>query len=123
MAKCCIVSCPHSEVMRYMSAADAGIIMRNDIVVNNVASPIKIGEYLGCGLPVILTRGIGDYSEAVSRAGIGIILDENNDTAQQVVEFMEKDSFSELREKVTAFAHKNITWDSYQESFKRLFSI
>lgn len=120
--KCRIVSCSHNEVAKYMSAADAGMIMRHDIVVNNVASPIKIGEYLGCGLPVILTKGIGDYSKTIPEAGVGILLNEDSNMAQQVVDFMEQPNFDELRDKAIAFAHENITWDSYLDSLKRLFS-
>ena len=122
MEKCRVLRCLHSEVPKYMSAADAGIIMRHDIVVNNVACPIKIGEYLGCGLPVILTRGIGDYSKTIPEAGVGILLDEDSNMAQQVVSFMEQPNFNELRDKAIAFAHENITWDSHLDGFKRLFS-
>ena len=121
--KCSIVSCVHNEVAKYMSAADAGIIMRHDIVVNNVASPIKIGEYLGCGLAVIMTKGIGDYSEMVSNAGVGVILDESSNVAEQVVNFMEKADFDQLRYKAIAFARENLSWDSHLDSLKRLFSI
>jgi glycosyltransferase involved in cell wall biosynthesis len=121
--KCGIISCSHSEVAKYMSAADAGIIMRHDIVVNNVASPIKIGEYLGCGLGVIMTKGIGDYSKMVSDAGVGIMLDESSNVAEQVINFMEKTDFDQLRYKAIAFACENLSWDSHIDGLKRLFSV
>lgn len=123
MERCVIRSCLHKEVPRYLSAADVGIILRHDIPVNNVASPIKIGEYLGCGLPIILTKGIGDYSEVVSEDGVGIMLDENRDMAQQVVNFTEQSGFGELRDKAIRFAHKHISLDSYLDDIKRLFSL
>lgn len=121
--RCVIKSCMPQEVPQCLSAADAGIIMRNDIPVNNVASPIKIGEYLGCGLPVILTKGIGDYSEMLPEAGVGIVLDENGNMAEQVVGFIEGPNFGELRQKAIAFARENISWDSHLDDLKRLFNI
>ncbi|MCK4793713.1 MAG: glycosyltransferase, partial [Desulfobacteraceae bacterium] len=120
--RCVIRSCMPQEVPQYLSAADAGIILRDDIAVNNVASPIKIGEYLGCGLPVILTRGIGDYSEMIGEAGVGVVLDDSGDVARQIIGFMEKPEFGKLRYKAIVFAQENISWDSHLEDLKRLFS-
>ncbi len=117
-----IKSCIHQDVPQYLSAADVGIIMRDDIPANNVASPIKIGEYLICGLPVILTRGIGDYSEALSTAGVGLVLDENSDMAKQVLGFVERSDFEKLRQKAIDFARKNVSWESHLDDLKRLFS-
>jgi hypothetical protein len=42
--------------------------------VNEVASPVKFGEYLASGLPVVMSAGIGDYSELVRRKKVGVIL-------------------------------------------------
>lgn len=117
-----VVQSSHKEVPRLLSAADAGIIMRDDNVVNNVASPIKIGEYLACGLPVILTRGIGDYSEQIAKADIGLLLDTSKDQAQQVIEFMDKPDFQAMRTKVSSFAKQYVSLNSYLQNFKELFN-
>lgn len=118
-----VKSCMPHEVPQYLSAADVGIIMRDNILMNNVASPIKIGEYLGCGLAVILTDGIGDYSEMIAKAGVGCVLDDNRDLAQQIVDFIEKPNFGELREKAIAFARQNVSWDAHLDDLKMLFSV
>lgn len=46
-------SLPYKEVGQYLNAADYGVIIRDDIIVNHVASPTKINEYLACGLTII----------------------------------------------------------------------
>lgn len=120
---CTIRSCIYQEIPQYLSAADAGIVMRDNIVVNNVASPIKIGEYLACGLAVILTKGIGDYSEMVSKAGVGIVLDEDGDPAKQAVRFIEEPGFSTLRDKAIDYAHANVSWHSHLDALRQLFRI
>jgi hypothetical protein len=48
-----VKSVPHHEVCSYMSAADFGILFRDDGLINNVASPVKLGEYLSTGLQVL----------------------------------------------------------------------
>jgi hypothetical protein len=44
---------PYREMPSYLCAADFGLIIRNDNIVNNVACPVKLVEYYSCGLPVI----------------------------------------------------------------------
>ena len=65
---------PHGEVASWLNVADAGLVLRHDMLLNNVASPIKIGEYLATGLAVICTKGIGDYSQAISKSHAGVVL-------------------------------------------------
>jgi glycosyltransferase involved in cell wall biosynthesis len=51
--KVMILTLPYEEVGKYLNAADAGIIIRDDNIINYVASPTKINEYLACGLKII----------------------------------------------------------------------
>ncbi|SEO72236.1 Glycosyl transferases group 1 [Propionispora vibrioides] len=48
-----IMSVEYSEVGKYLNAADAGIIIRKEDIINFVASPTKVNEYLACGLRII----------------------------------------------------------------------
>jgi glycosyltransferase involved in cell wall biosynthesis len=116
-----IRSCLPGEVPAYLSAADCGIIMRDDVPVNNVASPIKIGEYLGCGLPVILTKGIGDYSEMIAKTDTGLVLDENGDMARQIVDFMKNADLSAIREKAARLARDTMSWQAQASRLNELF--
>jgi len=73
-----LVSVPNREVPGYLNAADIGILLRERNLVNRVAAPIKFGEYLCCGLPVIITNGIGDTEEIIEKYGIGKLLNPND---------------------------------------------
>lgn len=44
----------------YLSCADLGLALRQPSFSMQAVAPIKLGEYLLCGLPVIATKGIGD---------------------------------------------------------------
>jgi hypothetical protein len=46
----------HAEVPGYMWAADFGVIFRDDSIVNQVASPVKLSEYLAAGLQIITNQ-------------------------------------------------------------------
>lgn len=51
-----------SELSDYYKIADYGFILRDDNVVNNVANPTKLIEYLFYGIiPIVLSPNIGDF--------------------------------------------------------------
>lgn len=116
-------SCLQTEIYRYLSGADLGIVMRADDVVNNVSSPMKIAEYLGAGLPLVLTQGIGDYSELVPQNGLGIVVDEQEPVGQQIIDFMRTtwDASLQRRLDVVAFSRDNFSVQANAEQYNQLF--
>ena len=48
------------EIPGYLSAADLGISLRAPTSAVRGILPIKVGEYLMCGLPILISSGIGD---------------------------------------------------------------
>lgn len=69
-----ILKVPHREVAGYLCAADFGVLLREDIPTNNIAAPTKFGEYLCCGLPVLLSPRIGDTESMVTKTGFGYVI-------------------------------------------------
>lgn len=63
----------------FLNAADLGIILRDNVMTNRVASPTKLGEYLLAGLPVLASDHIGDYSDFIRRHNLGFIVDNDID--------------------------------------------
>ena len=68
-------SLPHEKLMKKLENYNFAFLLRDDITVNNVASPIKFAEYISAGLIPILSPGIGDYSSLVREEKIGLITD------------------------------------------------
>jgi len=66
-------SAVHQELMQ----CDYGWMFRSSSVTNRVASPVKFAEYLRAGLNVIVSPGLGDFSEFVGSHNCGIIIKEN----------------------------------------------
>jgi len=117
-----IKSCQHDDVYRYLSAADAGIIMREDTIVNNVASPIKIAEYLACGLPVILTRGIGDASDLISQNNLGLLLLDSQNMSKQVIQYFEQLDVNTTRNNAIKFCDEFYSMEAQLDIYKTLYS-
>lgn len=53
-----------SELSKYYEISNYGFILRDDHVLNRVANPTKLGEYLDYGIiPIVKLNEIGDYKE------------------------------------------------------------
>lgn len=66
------------EVKKYLLAGDHGLLYRVSSVTNQVASPVKFAEYLSCGLNVIISDNLGDFSEFVRKNNCGSVGDVNS---------------------------------------------
>lgn len=71
------------EVPTYLACADLGLAFRQPTFSMQGVAPIKLGEYLLCGLPVVATKGIGD-TNAINNE-VGYLVEDMNDTALQQV--------------------------------------
>ena len=60
------------EIENFFFFCEFGFLIRDDILVNQVASPIKLAEYLSCGVTVIITPAIRSYASILNQAGIVI---------------------------------------------------
>lgn len=58
------------RVPDYLSCADIGLALRKPSFSMQAVAPIKLGEYLLCGLPVIAMQGIGDTSAVNDDVGL-----------------------------------------------------
>jgi glycosyltransferase involved in cell wall biosynthesis len=75
-----ITSAPAQLVAEYLAAADFGISLIRPAPSKASSSPTKIGEYLGAGLPVLCTAGVGDL-DAMIGPEVGVIVHEHTDVA------------------------------------------
>lgn len=57
---------PARRVPRYLASADLGLALRRPSFSMQAVAPIKLGEYLLCGLPVLATADIGDTEETLA---------------------------------------------------------
>ena len=66
---------PQELVRDYLSACDVGLMIRKPTLVNQLANPVKIAEYLGAGLPIILQKDVGGVQLDIEAHDAGIVID------------------------------------------------
>ena len=64
-----IMSADPEDVPNWLSAGDLGLAFREPKFSMQAVAPIKLGEYLLCGLPVVATAGVGDSHFIAGDAG------------------------------------------------------
>jgi glycosyltransferase involved in cell wall biosynthesis len=104
---------PHTQVPAYLAAGDLGLLVREENIVNRVASPTKFAEYLAAGTPVAISEGIGDYSDLVRTEGIGFVLGSGlsmNGAREFILEYRAEPG--PIRERCACVARSALTWDS-----------
>lgn len=67
------------EIADLLSSVEYGFLIRDDDPINNVSSPIKLAEYLSCGVNVILSKAVLSYSTCIEKEGGGIIVENDDD--------------------------------------------
>lgn len=74
-----VLSVPARLVPSYLAAADAGLSFIKRCVSKLASSPTKNGEYLACGLPLVINAGIGDSDALVNEWQAGVLLEDFNE--------------------------------------------
>lgn len=67
-----------ADVPSYLAAADAGVAFIKPCLSKLASSPTKYGEYLACGLPLLINSGIGDSDVLVEQFHAGSLVREFN---------------------------------------------
>jgi glycosyltransferase involved in cell wall biosynthesis len=117
-------SVPFAEVSTYLGAADAGLAVRMSSYSMTAVSPIKLGEYLLCGLPVVASRGIGDTESMLSGETAAFLLDDHSEKSLREAATWLGDLGDDLRESARrlGMAHYDLATclHTYQESVKSM---
>lgn len=71
-----VLSIPSAQVPSYLAAADAGMAFIKRCVSKIASSPTKNGEYLACGLPLIINAGVGDSDALINDWKAGVLINE-----------------------------------------------
>jgi glycosyltransferase involved in cell wall biosynthesis len=118
-----------ADVPSYLSAADAGLAFIKRCVSKLASSPTKNGEYLACGLPLILNAGIGDSDALIDQWSAGVLIEEFTKTeyasAGEHIEAMvaapgARDKARRIAEQV--FHLENVAGERYAALYQRVLN-
>ena len=97
----------HNDVKDVLLTADYGYVYRDKTETNLVSSPVKIAEYLSCGLKLLISDSLGDYFKMSILNNLGINLDDKKFNFFD----LKKVTMSE-KNRISKFAQKNLSLES-----------
>jgi len=121
-----IKSVPADKVSFYLNAGDIAFGLRQPTFSMQGVAPIKLGEYLLCGLPVIASKGIGDTEEILKNFEDCFLYDHSIGLETQktpINNFVEKSIFADkniISEKAKQFFSIEAAAESYQFVFNKI---
>jgi hypothetical protein len=104
-----------SEVRNLLLAADYGLLIRENSITNRVASPVKFAEYLSCGLQIIISENIGDFTGFVQQYKCGSLF--NSEFTLQNITYHTKTENNKLA--LNYFSKKSV---EIKKNYKKLLS-
>lgn len=76
-----VLAVASADVPSYLAAADVGLAFIKRCVSKIASSPTKNGEYLACGLPLVINAGVGDSDTLINDWKAGVLIEEFTDEA------------------------------------------
>jgi glycosyltransferase involved in cell wall biosynthesis len=125
---CTVLRVAQTNVARYLAAADGGLLLRAPSEVNRVSMPVKVGEYLSSGVPLIVSRVTGWVDDIVEAHGAGIVVDWfGSDPQRQVREVVRvchelRSRGDALRRGALALCAERFLWANYTESLRDAYA-
>ena len=114
---------PHCEIKYYLRLSNIGIIIRDNNIVNKVAAPTKIAEYLTNGIRILYSGDIGVITDLKNGAASTLLIDLGTD--EEWVSKIEDDirnSKKHVNEQITAFFDMDIKQNETITMFKKGFN-
>ena len=65
---------PHEEVPAHLRLGRFGLCFIKPSLSKQSSYPTKIGEYLACGLPVVINAPLGDCDRLIRQHGVGVVI-------------------------------------------------
>src|SRR5690606_13174606 len=69
------------EVEEFLSKMEFGFLIRDNIPLNNVASPIKLAEYLSCGVTPIISTSLTEFYNKLKKQECGVFVENDFSSA------------------------------------------
>ncbi len=114
----------HREVAEHLSAADIAFAIYRGTPSSACISPMKIGEYWANGLPVLLTRGVGDDSAIIEGDPLGgaVFDPEGDDLAPALTRVLEVIARPGQRVGTAALAARYRSMDITRDVYRGIMS-
>jgi glycosyltransferase involved in cell wall biosynthesis len=88
------------------------------------SAPTRLGEALGCGIPVVANEGVGDVADIIRRYNVGVIVADASETAMKVAlaELEALRSDPDLPSRCRKAAEEVFSLETGTEAYRKLYA-
>lgn len=120
------------EVPAFLAASDAGLLLSEPHRLASVVQPVKLGEYLAAGVPVVVSRGATHVARMIERSGAGLVLEpppsqlsSHARTVEELCERLRREG-GRMRRAAVTLCEQELTWSRYtavvRQAYRRALS-
>ena len=109
------------EIPSRIAGTGAGLVVAMPAAGGWSVWPIKFGEYLAAGIPVVVEKGVGEHiTNAVTRWKLGMVIEACNPESYRGISevFEHREAYSE---RCIAYARKKLTISHSTAQYARLY--
>ncbi len=114
----------HRDVASRLSQVDAGVFFIKQTFSKKASAPTKLGELLGCGVPVLVNAGVGDMDRIVSQNRVGVVVPETSSPAalrEAVLQLVELARDPRTRDRCVQTAQRHFSLESGVRAYDALW--
>jgi len=112
------------EVPVEMAKMQAGIFFIKPVFSKQASAPTKLGEFLGCGIPCLSNRGVGDMAEILEGERVGIALRDFDETSLRhgLEELIALTLETDIQARCVAAAQRHFSLDQGVARYAEIYS-
>ncbi len=112
------------SVPKELEDVDLGIFFIKPVFSKNASSPVKQGEFMSMGIPIISNKGIGDTDEIVNKYNSGVLVsefttEEYRKVVDKIPDILQLDR-KKIRDGAIDYFSLNKGVDSYDKVYRKL---
>lgn len=111
---------PNDVLVNYLKYFDYGIIIRDNDIINQVSSPIKISEYIINDMKILYSGEIGDFNQLLPRFDVGLDISEYGNYKNKVLKIKPNYRNEDEVKKIVGYDFNSEKYiEIYENIFKR----
>lgn len=125
LEKCFVAKVENKRVPDFLSAADFAFSLARPAPSGKYLSPVKNGEYWANGLPIILSKGVGDDEAIILKYNAGVIFDPSSicyQTPLGLIKELVSQDRAALARKISGLARHYRGFEIIEEGYEKIFA-
>ncbi len=115
-----VIGVKHSDVPVLLNASDLGLLLLAPSPNIATSSPAKFAEYMNCGIPVVISPDVGDFSALVKRENVGYVKDAEDRPIEEFFTAVQSDRSGYVSR--CQQVGKALTWKAHQTIWTHIVS-